>query len=128
MLNCARIITEQGLLCNIKSLQEIRQEQTATAVLKLVGWVASSCDPLCGQVSTGIATALLLSGGPGQHVYQGGVPQEGQGRECLKTLLQNDLKLPFQFMEVWQLVLLTLLAVMNFKVAIANVYCDTHRE
>ena len=41
----------------------------------------------------GITTALLLSGGPRQHVAQGGVLQEGQGRECLKTLLQNDLKL-----------------------------------
>ena len=76
----------------------------------------------------GIATALSLLGGPGQRVAHDGVPQEGQGGECLKTLLQNDLKLTFWFVEVWQSVLLTLLAVLNFKVAIANAYCDTYHE
>ena len=79
-------------------------------------------------MSTGVATALLLSRGPGQLVAQGGVLQEGQGGECLKTLLRNHLRLPFRFVEAWHLVLLTLFAVPNFKASIANAYCDTYRE
>ena len=79
-------------------------------------------------MSTRIANALSLLGGPGQCVAQCGVPREGQGRECLKTLLQNDLKLPFRFVEAWHSVLLTLLAVLNFKAAIANAYCNAYRE
>ena len=40
----------------------------------------------------------------------------------------NDLKLPFRFVEAWHSVLLTLLAVLNFKAAIANAYCNAYRE
>ena len=106
------------LVCSIKTLKELRQEQKATAILKLVGWVASSCDPLCDQV------ALGLTG-------QNGAVGDGMERvwkyNALVPLLRNDLKLVRSFVEEWHAVLLTLLAVPDFKASMANAYCDSYR-
>lgn len=113
MLNRAKILTDRGLVCSIKTRRELRNEQRAAAILKLVGWVASSCDPLCDQVSNG------LSGRERR--------QQAGCSNSLKPLLRNDLKLPYQFVLAWHSLLLTLLAVPNFKAAMANAYCDTYR-
>lgn len=112
MLNRAAILTSRGLVCSIKTLKEIKEEQRAVALLKLLGWVAGSCDPLCDRVSAGLSE-----------------PMPGMGREhgALRPLLRNDLKLPNQFVLSWHSLLLTLLAVPNFKAAMANAYCDTYR-
>jgi hypothetical protein len=56
------------------------------------------------------------------------VQEGGSGESALMPLLRNDLKLPYQFVMAWHPLLLTLLAVPNFKAAMANAYCDTYRE
>jgi hypothetical protein len=109
-------------VCSIKTLRELRREQRSTALLRLVGWVAASCDLLCDGVSAGIAVDAAPDAGVGA---AGAGPGGG---ECLRTLLKNDLKLPCRFGEVWHSLLLTLLAVPNFKAAMAKAYCDTYRE
>jgi hypothetical protein len=118
LLNRARILTDRGLVCTIKTRRELRDEQLATAVLKLIGWTASSCDQLCDQVALGMS---------GQRVCeQEGV--EAAGKSALTLLMRNDLKLPYQFSTAWHTVLLTLLAVPNFKAAMSREYCDAYRE
>jgi len=103
MLNRAKILTNHGLVCSIKTRQELRHEQKATTILNLVGWLASSCDQICDQISLGMSS------------------------NALEPLLRNDLKLSNQFVEAWHSLLLTLLAVPDFKAAMANAYCDTYR-
>ena len=124
ILERARILTDRGLVCSIKTRKELRDEQIATALLRMMGWVAGSCDPLCDRVSAGLSS-------PGRTYGIGGGTTSGIGaREeecCLKPLLRNDLKLPFRFVQAWHSLLLTLLAVPNFKAAMANAYCDTYR-
>ena len=105
MLNRAKILTDRGLVVSIKTYNELRNEQKATAALNLIDMVAHSCDPLCDQVSAGLSV-------------------EG----ALTPMLKNDLKLPCQFVHSWHSVLLTLLAVPEFKAAMANSYCDTYRS
>ena len=107
------------LVCSIKTLKELRQEQKATAILKLVGWVASSCDPLCDQI------ALGLSGQNG--AVANNLAERVWKYNALVPLLRNDLKLPTNFVEEWHAVLLTLLAVPDFKASMANAYCDSYR-
>ncbi len=107
MLNRAKMLTDGGLVCSIKTRKEIANEQTATSVIKLINFVAQSCDPLCDKVSSGISGREITS--------------------TLPPLLRNDLKLPYKFVSSWHALLLTLLAVPNFKASLANAYCDTYR-
>ena len=58
MLNRARILTDVGLVCSIKTLKELRDEQLATALIQIIGLVALSADQFCDQVSVGISGAL----------------------------------------------------------------------
>ena len=116
MLNRAKILTNHNLVCSIKTRSELRCEQKAAAILKLVGWVASSCDPLCDQISVAISGKdddVAMGFGKGAH-------------NALTLLLKNDLRLPNQFVQAWHALLLTLLAVPNFKAAMANAYCDAY--
>ena len=107
MLNRVKILTDGGLVCSIKTRKEVVNEQTATSVIKLINLVAQSCDPLCDQVSAGISGRGITS--------------------TLAPLLRNDLKLPYKFVSSWHALLITLLAVPNFKASLANAYCDTYR-
>lgn len=107
MLNRAKLLTDGGLVCSIKTRKEVVNEQTATSVIKLINLVAQSCDPLCDQVSSGISGRGITS--------------------TLSPLLRNDLKLPYKLVSSWHALLLTLLAVPNFKASLANAYCDTYR-
>lgn len=106
MLNRAKILTDGGLVCSIKTRKEVVNEQTATSVIKLINHVAQSCDPLCDQVSSGISGRGISS--------------------TLPPLLRNDLKLPYKLVSSWHALLLTLLAVPNFKASLANAYCDSY--
>ena len=116
MINRARILTERGLVCSIKTLCELRQEQRSTAILRLLGWVAASCDLLCDGVSSGIIGATM------EHDIGSALCETGAGeKECLRTLLKNDLKLLCRFGETWHSLLLTLLSVPNFKAAMSKV-------
>lgn len=107
MLNRAKLLTDGGLVCSIKTREEVVNEQTATSVIKLINLIAQSCDPLCDQVSSGISGRGVTS--------------------TLPPLLRNDLKLPYKLVSSWHALLLTLLAVPNFKASLANAYCDTYR-
>ena len=117
MLNRARILTDRGLVCTIKTRKELRDEQLAVAVLRLIGWVALSCDQLCNQIAMGMSGRWEV----------GGEGEGGGGESALTPMLRNDLKLPNQFATAWHTVLLTLLAVPNFKAAMSRAYCDTYR-
>jgi len=125
MLDRARILTSRGLVCTIKKLEEMRDEQRAAAALRMVGWVAGSCDPLCDKVAAGIADERGGSGGGDLGVGSSG--SAGSGAGVLGPLLRNDLKLPSRLVDAWHSLLLTLLAVPGFKAAMANAYCDTYR-
>ena len=107
MLNRAKILTDGGLICSIKTRHEVLNEQTATSVITLINFVAQSCDPLCDQVSLGVSGRGITS--------------------TLPPLLRNDLKLPYKLVSSWHALLLTLLAVPKFKASLANAYCDTYR-
>lgn len=110
MLNRAKILTDRGLVCSIKTRQNLRNEQRANAVIKLIASLAESCDPLCDQVATGISGRGVSS--------------------TLPPLVRADLKLPFKFTcsdpHAWHGLLLTLLAQPSFKAALAEAYCDTY--
>jgi len=51
-----------------------------------------------------------------------------KGSHSLFSMLQSDLKLPRRIAKSWHDLLLTLLAVPNFKAALANAYVDTYNH
>ena len=102
MLNRARILTDIGLACSIKTLKELRDEQLATELIQIIGLVALSADQFCDQVSVGISGALT-------------------------PLLLNDLRLPYKLAKQWHSLLLTLLSVPRFKAAMSRTYVDSYR-
>ena len=101
----ARLCSSRGLVVSIKTRDELLAEQRAAAVIRWLGTLAKSCDPLCNQVSSSI-----------------------KQDEHLAPLLRADLKLPAAITSAWHSLLLTLLAIPNFKAALANAYCDTYRS
>uniref|UniRef100_A0A7S4S346 E3 ubiquitin-protein ligase n=1 Tax=Ditylum brightwellii TaxID=49249 RepID=A0A7S4S346_9STRA len=104
MLDKARVLTKNGLVCSIKTRQELLMEQRAASVIHWMSVLSRSCDPLCNRVSVAIS-----------------------GHRHLVPLLHSDLKLPRQITSAWHSLLLTLLAVPSFKADLANAYCDTYR-
>ena len=101
----ARLCSSRGLVVSIKTRDELLAEQRAAAVIRWLGTLAKSCDPLCNQVSSSI-----------------------KQDDHLAPLLRADLKLPAAITSAWHSLLLTLLAIPNFKAALANAYCDTYRS
>lgn len=100
MLSRARTLTDAGLVVSIKTRKELRDEQLATTILKIIGLVALSTDQFCDQDSVGISGALT-------------------------PLLLNDLRLPYQLAKLWHSLLLTLLSVPSFKAAMSRAYVDS---
>ena len=101
----ARLCSSRGLIVSIKTRDELLAEQRASAVIRWLGTLAKSCDPLCNQVSSSI-----------------------RQNEHLAPILRADLKLPAAITSAWHSLLLTLLAIPDFKAALANAYCDTYRS
>ena len=132
VLNRTKILTSHGLVCSIKTRKELIGEQRAVGLLKLLGWIAGSCDLLCDRVSGSLSEEHRHMGGAGSDGL-GGLALRGFGSRfaqgqfvagqqhhqqqqgaALRPLLRNDLKLPYQFVQAWHSLLLTLLAVPNF--------------
>eukprot|EP00804_Cyclotella_cryptica_P026552 CCRYP_015394-RC/>CCRYP_015394-RC protein AED:0.06 eAED:0.06 QI:168/1/1/1/0.85/0.76/21/3141/1947 len=107
MLNRAKILTDRGLVCSIKTHRNLINDQKATAIIRLIASVAQSCDPLCDQVSLGLSGSGISP--------------------TLNAIIRSDLKLPCKFTTSWHALLLTLLAQPEFKAALAVAYCDTYR-
>lgn len=105
MLNKANLLTSRGLFCSILTLEELKSEQRAVAVLQWLTSLARSCDPLCQKVAEAIA--------PERH---------------LVPLLSADFKLSSRITKYWHSLLLTLLAVPTFKSHLAAAYCDTYQS
>ena len=105
ILGKARVCKSKGLTVSIKTRDELLAEQRAAAAIKWLGTMAKACDPLCNQVSSSI-----------------------DGERHLVPILSADLKLPATITSAWHSLLLTLLAVPDFKAALANAYCDTYRS
>eukprot|EP00980_Cylindrotheca_fusiformis_P000097 scaffold19_cov114-Cylindrotheca_fusiformis.AAC.44 len=105
MLNKANLLTSRGLYCAILTLDELKSEQQAVAVLQWLTCLARSCDPLCQTVAESIA--------PERH---------------LVPLLRADFKLSSRITKYWHSLLLTLLAVPTFKSHLAAAYCDTYQS
>jgi hypothetical protein len=138
MLNRAKILTDRGLvsgddclikwyafiffsheysfpaqinkICSIKTYHDLKNDQKATAIIRLISSLAQSCDPLCDQVSSGIS---------------------GRGiSTTLNAIIRSDLKLPCKFTTSWHALLLTLLAQPEFKASLAGeswipFYCNS---
>lgn len=105
MLSRASKLTSHGLFCSILTLEELKSEQRAVAVLQWLTCLARSCDPLCQKVAEAI--------GPERH---------------LVPLLNADFKLSSRITKHWHSLLLTLLAVPTFKSHLATAYCDTYQS
>ena len=125
MLNQAKILTNRGLVCIIKTWRELRDEQRTVAAVGLVASVAGCCDPLCDLVAAGISRDDDRGiSGDGEH---GSSSNNNNHNSTIRHLLSSDLILPHRLTSAWQSILLTLLAVTHFKSALADAYCDTHR-
>jgi hypothetical protein len=105
MMSRASFLTSHGLYCSIFTLNELKSEQRAVAVLQWLTCLARSCDPLCQKVAEAIA--------PERH---------------LVPLLSADFKLSSRITKYWHSLLLTLLAVPTFKSHLAAAYCDTYQS
>jgi len=99
----AKVCISCGLVVSIKTRSELLTEQRAAAVIRWLGTLAQACDPLCHRVSSSI-----------------------KHEDHLIPMLRADLKLPAAITSCWHSLLLTLLAVPDFKAALANAYCDTY--
>jgi len=125
MLEKARILWEDhGLICSIKTWNELWLEIRAKSVIEFLGMLSESCDPLCNQVSLGLGGGDINRN---DLVYTEKKTLGHNNKGYLASLLQSDLKLPRSITASWQALLLTLLAIPNFKVRLANAYCDTYR-
>jgi len=102
MSNWAKILASAKIPCSIKTLEQLRNEQKAYAVLEWLGQIAR-CDALCEQIS--------LAASQERH---------------LVPMLKSDLRLPRRISKAYHSLQLTLLAVPDFKKQLANVYCDTY--
>jgi len=102
MLDKAHILTKRGLSCSIKTRTQLEREQRASAVISWLSVLARSCDTLCHTMAEAIEMKHLV------------------------PLLRSDLKLSRKITQGWHALLLTLLAVPNFKMELAKGYCDTY--
>jgi hypothetical protein len=105
VLERSRRLSRRGLFCSICTGNELRVEQRAVHALQWLSAVARSCDPLCQTV----AECIL----PRRH---------------LVPLLRADFKMSARVTKAWYSLLLTLLAVPQFKSHLAAAYCDTYRN
>jgi hypothetical protein len=136
MLEKAKILTEVGMVVSIKTREELCREIRCSAVLYFLNLMADCCDPFCRLVSVGLGAKandeecgkeddgdtkmekMKISANIDEHNVSSG--------STLVSMLQNDLKLPRKISKSWHELLLTLLAVPNFKAALANAYVDTY--
>jgi len=130
ILEKAKILSGCGMVVSIKTRWELCREVRCAAILEFLNLMSSSCDPLCLLVSVGLGAMEDTDNaerGDGDTTMneESQTSPMGHSNE-LSIMLQNDLKLPRKIGKLWHDLLLTLLAVPNFKAALANAYVDTY--
>ena len=98
----AHIFKKEGFHVSIQTHFELQMEQRAIAVLHWLSILARSCDSLCEVVAHSLSQRHLI------------------------PLLEADLKLPRKITSSWHALLLTLLAIPQFKQDLAAAYCDSY--
>lgn len=138
MLEKAKILIDCGMVVSIKTRHELCREVRCAAVLEFLNLMSSSCDPLCRLVTVGLGASDSNSdvdddtdhGGDANMqdnpVNSKGMNKMDESSQTLRSMLLNDLRLPRKVAKSWHDLLLTLLAVPNFKAALANAYVDTY--
>ena len=134
ILEKAKLLTGGGMVVSIKTRWELCRELRCSAILEFLNLMSDSCDPLCRLVSVGLgAKDDTTNTTAGLKEDDGNVKMNDDSRvelanhpNHLSIMLQNDLKLPRKIAKSWHDLLLTLLAVPNFKAALANAYVDTY--
>jgi hypothetical protein len=134
ILEKAKLLTGRGMVVSIKTRWELCRELRCSAILEFLNLMSGSCDPLCRLVSVGLgAKDDTNNTAAGLKEDDGNVKMNDESRIALANhpnhlsiMLQNDLKLPRKIAKSWHDLLLTLLAVPNFKAALANAYVDTY--
>ena len=136
MMEKAKIMTGYGMVVSIKTREELLQETQSAALLQFLNIMSKSCDPLCRLVTVGLGAIesehqsekLNETVASTASITKLGNPKDAHGN-CVQlvSMLQSDLKLPRKIAKSWHELLLTLLAVSNFKGALANAYVDTYR-
>ncbi len=145
----AKILSRFGMVVSIKTRGELCKEIRCSAVQEFLNLMSGSCDALCRLVSVGLGAEETDSDvdsedreSDGDMRMKGGVNSASSrvvinaitnantmingGSRSLFTMLRSDLKLPRRLASSWHDLLLTLLAVPNFKAALANAYVDTY--
>lgn len=136
MMEKAKILTGVGMVVSIKTRKELCKEIRCSAVLQFLNLMADSCDPFCRLVSVGLGAKEIgkdQNEEESRDVTMGNVAAPTSidtkainSAAHLVSMLQNDLKMPRKIAKSWHDLLLTLLAVPNFKAALANAYVDTY--
>ena len=132
ILEKAKMLSDLGMVVSIKTRLELCQEVRCKAVLDFLILMSGCCDPLCRLVSIGLGAADDRKDSDKNSQMECDDDEqriciaEKRGMESLCAMLQNDLKLPRQISKSWHELLLTLLAVPNFKAGLANAYVDTY--
>jgi len=103
LLEKAKLFTKKGFHVYVQTHFELQMEQRAIAILHWLSVLARSCDALCEVVAHSLTTTNHL------------IP-----------LLEADLKLPRTMTSSWHALLLTLLAIPQFKQDLAAAYCDSY--
>jgi hypothetical protein len=136
ILEKAKILTDCGMVVSIKTRHELCSEVRCSAVLDFLNLMSGSCDPLCRLVSLGLGAEDSNDEAKVDHDEDKQVQaasselkdldNRAQSSQTLRYMLLNDLRLPRKVAKSWHDLLLTLLAVPNFKAALANAYVDTY--
>lgn len=137
MLEKAKLLTDCGLVVSIKTRHELCSEVRCAAVLEFLNLMSGSCDPLCRLVSVGLGAKDAIEEqkenveGSGEKsklisLNKKNIDYRAKATHTLRIMLLNDLRLPRKVAKSWHDLLLTLLAVPNFKAALANAYVDTY--
>mmetsp|Transcript_12443 Transcript_12443/g.23345 ORF Transcript_12443/g.23345 Transcript_12443/m.23345 type:complete len:2568 (-) Transcript_12443:2177-9880(-) len=136
MLEKAKLLTDCGMVVSIKTRHELCSEVRCAAVLEFLNLMSGSCDPLCRLASVGLGAKDADENGNENDegndeksvfiLEEKNIDSRAGVTHTLRTMLVNDLRLPRKVAKSWHDLLLTLLAVPNFKAALANAYVDTY--
>lgn len=140
MMEKASILTGVGMVVSIKTRKELCEEIRCAAILDFLNLMSDCCDPFCRLVSVGLGAEEVPEADKTNidkdedNRIETDFPSKTKTMDVycksstshLTSMLQTDLKLPRKIAKSWHDLLLTLLAVPNFKAALANAYVDTY--
>jgi hypothetical protein len=137
MIEKAKLLTDCGMVVSIKTRHELCSEVRCAAILEFLNLMSGSCDPLCQLVSVGLGAKDTAENDERNEegdkeksnsvsLKENYTDRRATSTHTLRLMLLNDLRLPRKIAKSWHDLLLTLLAVPNFKAALANAYVDTY--